>query len=198
MFGHPQDARIMWERSLEIEPTYIAYSNLGALDHWEGRFQEAAEMYEKALKLDDSDYRVWGNLAGAYYWTPGRSAKAMDIYEKAISMAREKLAVNPNDYVIITDLTEYYSAIGDIEKADSLARRALSMTPDNWDVLMRVGAAYEMMGNREKALELLKRSLKNGGQVDHLKNIPELQKLREDPRYQELIQTPPEAVQDTL
>src|SRR4029077_11913950 len=57
-----------FQKSLQLSPTYAAYSNLGFLYLNQGRYVESAEALRKALELNDQDWRVWANLLEAYHW----------------------------------------------------------------------------------------------------------------------------------
>jgi serine/threonine-protein kinase len=198
MIGRYAEARTMWTRSLDIEPNYGAYSNLGALDQMDGLLRKAAEMYEKALELDSSDYQVMGNLASAYYWLPGERDKAMFAFEQAALMAEKKRAINPSKVEILTDLAIYYAAIQKQEEASTRGLQALSLEPENWDVLMRVGVAYEVMGKRDSALVLLDEALQHGCQIEYLEILPDLEAMRSDPRYSQMIESASKADSDTI
>jgi len=198
MIGRYDDAGMMWTRSLEIEPNYGAYSNLGALDQMEGRLRKAAEMYEKALELDSSDYRVVGNLASAYYWLPGERAKAMAAYEKAALMAEKRRESDPRNLEILTDLTGYYANMGKRDEAMARGREALLLDAENWDSLLRVGVAYESLGERDSALVLLEKALEHGCLVEYFDNLPEMEDLKIDPRYKELIESASGSGPDTI
>jgi serine/threonine-protein kinase len=50
------------KKSIELNPTYPAYANLGLLYCNMKRYQECADMTRQALKLNDTNYIVWGNL----------------------------------------------------------------------------------------------------------------------------------------
>jgi tetratricopeptide (TPR) repeat protein len=70
------EATEMFERSVALRPTGFGLSNLATACFYERRFTESARTFEKAAKLDDHNYQIWGNLGGAYYWAPGEREKA--------------------------------------------------------------------------------------------------------------------------
>lgn len=181
------DARRMYERSLAIEPNYGAYSNLGSLHQLRGDYTEAAGMYEKALRLDDRNYLVWGNLAATYYWTPNRRDSALTIYERAAEMAERQRQVNPRDLYWLSDLGEYYSKLGDRDRAQAIAEQIVSEVPDNIDLIIRAGVIFEELDDRDQALRWIGKALQRGYPVTHLEHIPELQSLKTDARFQEIL-----------
>ncbi len=62
------DAEQALKKSIELSPSYPAYTNLGNLYMIEQRYAESAALMENALKLNDHDYVVWSNLVLAYEW----------------------------------------------------------------------------------------------------------------------------------
>ena len=131
----------------------------------------------------DQFYQVVGNLASLYYWLPGERDRAMVAYEKAAQMAEKKREINPRKLEILTDLTEYYAALGRQEEAFDRGQEALALDPDNWDSLLRVGVAYETLGARDSALAILGRALQHGCPVEYFDNLPELEEMKIDPRF---------------
>jgi serine/threonine-protein kinase len=180
------DARQMFERSLALKKTYGACSNLGTLYYKEGEYAKAARMYETALDLNDKDYRVWGNLAAAYYWAPGERGKAEKTYWHAIELGEKQKEVNQRDPEVISHLAGYHAMLGERTEALSLIGRAITLAPKDVQVMYRVGAAYEQMGDREKALMCVGQALRNGYPLAEIEHEPELRQLVADTRFQQL------------
>ncbi|MCI0596445.1 MAG: tetratricopeptide repeat protein [candidate division Zixibacteria bacterium] len=187
--GRPSDAEEMFKRSLAIEPDAATYSNLGTLYFFEvGRYAEAARMHEKALEIDSGDYRIWGNLASAYYWSPGERAKARAAYQRAVRLAEETLAANSRDAAHVSHLARFYAMLGEENRALPLLEQSLTLAVDDPDVLARAGGAYEQLGRREKALECIRRALEKGYPLKTVEQSPGLAKLRLDPRFMSMAE----------
>ncbi len=182
------EARSMFEKSLELEESYDASNNLAMLNFMEGRYKDAARLFESALELGDGDYLLWGNLASAYYWTPGEREKAQSIFERAIELAKEQKEINPNDPYVTIDLAGYQAKIGDEENARNNIKTALDLAPDNTLVLFIAGTAYEQMGDREEALHWIEKAIEHGHSKSEIMNQPDLQDLISDERFQQLIE----------
>ena len=65
MSGDFQAAATDIQQLPEARADRSAYSNLGTVYYFMGRFQDAVPMYRKATELAPEDHRVWGNLADA-------------------------------------------------------------------------------------------------------------------------------------
>ena len=87
--GRYTDAIGMLQRSIAIQPTAHAYLNLGNAYFYLRRYAEAAGAYEDGLKLSQTDYILWWNLADGYYWVLGKRAQSVEAYRKVISLAND-------------------------------------------------------------------------------------------------------------
>jgi len=183
---HLEEAKEMYLKSLAIKETYRAANNLAILYYSERLYPEAARMYERALKQNDHDYRLWGNLASAYYWTNDERDKSIPTVKKAIELAEEQRKINPRDPYIISDLANYYSDSGDQESALSLTHKVLDMAPDDMKILYGAAVVYEKLGDRDGALHWLERAIKSGHPWSDIEQQPDFQDLIADPRYMEL------------
>jgi serine/threonine protein kinase/tetratricopeptide (TPR) repeat protein len=179
-------AKKMFERSLQCEWNYSAAANLGLILFFEGKFPEAAEQYEAALKQNDGDYAVWGNLGSAYHWA-GNEPKSQENYRRAIQKGEARLKVNPSDADLRADLAVYQAMLGDRIQALALMEKGLMLNPKDASIMYRAGLNYEHWGERELALQWVGKALKNGYSLSTVKRSPELKNLREDPRFGQLI-----------
>jgi serine/threonine-protein kinase len=182
------EARAAYNHSLMIEPSYEAHNNLASIDFIEANYSAAAQGYWQALQIDSTDYQVWANLASAYYWMPNAKLQAQQYYLHAAHMAEEKKAINPRDPVVLADLAEFYAQLGEDNKAREHIRSALEQGEDNVNVMATAGLVYEIMNEREAALSCLKQALENGYALSEVARQPGFRKLREDKRFQEILQ----------
>jgi len=181
------DAASMFEKSVAIKPTGTAYSNLGTVYFYLGRYADAVPKFEQALKINDRDYRLWKNLAAAYYWTPDQRNKARQPYERAIGMAEEERRVNPKNPRVLIDLADCYSMIGQNQRAKNLLDEALHSSPMNTQLMFDAGVIHEQLGDRKVALEWIGKALSQGYSRDLIKRTPNLAQLRADPQFGKLL-----------
>ncbi len=184
--GHIAEAKIMLEHSLELQPNYAAYSNLGAIHHMQNRYPEAAEMYEQALKIDDHDYRVWMNLAEVL--TESDPKKSRATYQRAIEEAEKHRQVNPQDPWLLCYLGTCYAAIADTVRALELAGQAAKLAQENVEIMVRVSVIYQLSGQRDTALDWASKAVEQGFPVSEILNIAELAGLVDDLRIDSLAE----------
>jgi len=109
-------------------------------------------MYEEALRINDQDYRIWGNLGAAYHWAPGAREKATPAFQKAIQEGEQALTVNPKDAETISRLSGYYAMIGEKEKAVSSFKKAIYLDDNSILAHYYLGNLYKDAGLIEQAV----------------------------------------------
>jgi serine/threonine-protein kinase len=187
LMGKDDDAVEVLKKSLAIKPTPEAYTNLGTIYHFEGRYRDAVPMMEKAVEFGGANYKLWGNLAEAYYRTPELKAKAPEAYTQALQLARKQLSINSKDGEAWAWLAVYSVKLGEKDKALGATEHAWRLAPGNVNVLFRAAQVYELAGDRERALKALESAVKGGYSTDEIRTAADLAELRKDPRYQRLM-----------
>jgi tetratricopeptide (TPR) repeat protein len=182
--GKLTEAGANLRQSAKIEADVNTYAALGTLSELEGKFDDAAVLYKKAIELDPHNYPAWGNLGSAYLWAGGQREQSMQAYRKAIELAEARRAISPNDPELLVQLGDYYASIGQGERSLVFLRKALALSSDNPNIDYRAGETYEILGQRAKAIPLIARVLAEGYNMVEFQRSPELASLRADPAFQ--------------
>ena len=185
--GRYADAIGVLERSVAIRPTGAAYSNLATAYFYQRRFGDAARTYQEALKLDDRNYVVWGNLAEAYNWTPGKQAEAAAAYRKALLLAQARMEVNPRAAGTLASLAHYHAMLGERKTALVHLQHALEIAPDDPDVRFQAALVHNQLGEAEQALGWLEKAVAAGSSLTMIRDTPDFDRLRASPRFQALF-----------
>ncbi len=184
--GKDDEATRLLEKSIAIRPSYQAYESLAVAYFRLRKFDQAARTTQKALKLDDTDYQTWGNLADAYYYG-GNKTLAVEPYKKAISLAGQRLKINPRDSDVLSDLASYWSMLGDRTRALDYLDRSLVQKKDK-ELLFAAALVYNQLHETGTALEWLGKALAAGYSKSVVSKAPALDNLHDNPRYQALMQ----------
>ncbi len=178
------EARDAYARSARVQANDGAYSNLGTLEFFLGRYKESAEAFEQALKLTPAKALYWANLGDAYRWAPGLKPKAAAAYARAIAAAREQLATDPRDADGLITLGLCLAKTG--KPADGLAEihKALEIEPGNPDYFYSAAVASNLLGKPEDAVGWLRRAVDGGLGVRQIEREPEFRALRGTSAYQ--------------
>ena len=177
------------EQSLSIRPTSGALSNLGTAYFQMRRYVESASKFEEAVKLDDRNFLMWGNLGDAYYWVPGKRAAAAAAYSKAIALIEEPLKLNPHDARLLGCVAEYHAMRGERKAAIDNVKASLRLQPNSPDLLFNAGVVYQQIGDTDHALDALEQAVSLGISPSMLRDTPNFDALIENPRFLGLIRS---------
>ena len=183
--GDPKDypqAETALKKSIELAPSYFAYSNLAFLYLSEKRYVESIAVSQKALQLNDKEYMVWANLASAYQ-ALNQKQNFESARDHAIALLEQSLKLKPQDSTMQASLAAFYSEKGLRDKALPLIQAALTRSPNDPNILELAGETYENLGDRHRAIEYVEKAVEQGYSLDDLKDTPELTNLLADPNF---------------
>ena len=181
--GRKAEAETAFGKSVALYPTSIAVSNLAALQFYRKDYGGAVRTFEQAIKVSDLDYRVWRNLASAYYWAPGQRDRASGAYKRAADLAERERLLDPRNASLLVALADCRAMTGDGAPARALLTDALTLAPADVQVLKMAAGVYETLGDRTEALRWLDMALAGGFPRPEVDNSIEFEALRRDPRY---------------
>jgi serine/threonine-protein kinase len=175
------------EHAIALFPTPEAYSNLGIAYFDLRRFDDSVAALEHACTATAKDYISCGNLARSYYWSPSARSQAPKMYERTIRMAEEALRVNPRDGDTHIMMANYYAMLRDRSQALKHLQEALNLNPDTPEYLAIAAVVHNQSGEKDQALEWLEKARARGFSPAEIRAAPELDNLRDEPRFQQLI-----------
>ncbi len=175
-------AEAAFQKSLQLAPNYQAYANLGWLYIAQKRYAEGAANTQKALDLNDKDWRVWANLLLAYTWLHD-DEKIRVVRARTLSVLEQYALLDSKEAAVQSMLSTFYAQDKLREKTISHANAALALAPKDPAVLADVAEAYDTLGDRQRALQYAQDSLKQGFTVADLRHRPALLPLLADPNF---------------
>jgi serine/threonine-protein kinase len=181
------DAASALQKALEIQPNASAYSNLGTLVFYQGRYAEAVGHFKKTIDLGSNSYMHWGNYADACRWSPQHKQLADEAYQRAIQLARTHIASNPNDDGARSSLALYLAKSGKADESKSEIAKLAAAAKQQPETYFEMAVASEILGNRQGAMAFLGKAVAGGYTKREIEHDPELVSLRSDTAYHRLM-----------
>ncbi|MBI5935988.1 MAG: tetratricopeptide repeat protein, partial [Chloroflexi bacterium] len=179
-----EEAEASYRKAIELNPSdATAYSNLGLLLHENlKRYEEAEASYRKAIELNPSDATAYSNL-GILLRVIGREREAIPLLEKVIEIA-------PKDFNPYLGIASISKSIGE-PIPDQFVEKARQLIPE--DDLYNRACLESVCDNVDLAFEYLMQAVKK----EKLNPAwawqdPDLQWIRDDPRFAEIVGKKPE------
>jgi TolB-like protein/tetratricopeptide (TPR) repeat protein len=152
-----------------------------------GHHERAAEMFEAAGDLRPEDYQSV-SLAVGYYAAAGRNIDADRVAMRAIQASEQALLINPGDSRALCLGAGAFVRVGDEATAREWVQRSLQLDPRNAMVQFNACCFEANAGDVDAALDHLASAINLGFRhTSWLLADPDLDKLRDHPRFGELV-----------
>jgi adenylate cyclase len=156
----------------------------------QGRIRDAIPFFEKAVSLMDWDWHNAFMLITCYRETgdPDRRQRAAEI---SVDRAEKALAKDPSNVAVLAGGANALAALGEHERSKEWIDRALLLDPDN--NIMRYNLACALatdLNDPDRAIEVLGPYFLTTLGVTHIRHAevdPDLDGLRNDPRFQQML-----------
>ena len=118
----------------------------------------------------------------------GRPDRAQAFYREAEGELQAVLEKNPNRPYVLDTAARVYAYAGDKKKASEYAEELARTQANSAWYLNGLVSIYAVLGDKERALDYLEKSIEAGwDDARTLKRDPDLENIREDPRFKELV-----------
>ena len=183
-----EEARREFETALRLNPKlYEAHYLYARACFQEGRLEEAVRHYEDAAQVRPEDYQAQ-LLMQAPLKGLGRNADAEAALRRGLDVAQKHLELNPDDPRALYLGANALIQLGEHQRGLEWVKRAYAMDPEDSGVLYNVACCYAVLGQTDDALVCLEKAIQNGfGHKEWLENDSDLEVLRAEPRFQNLL-----------
>ncbi|NUN71216.1 MAG: protein kinase [Bacteroidetes bacterium] len=182
------DAVTASKKAIELDTNnFLGYWILGRIYNNTDRYTESVQLFHKVLELNPDFYSVYGDLQ-IVYGRMGEKEKYQKVLMEGLATYERYLSHHPDDsrghMYYATDLAQ----VGRKEEAKVQAAKAIELSPDDPLMLYNAACFYAQMGEKTQAIQSLRDAISVGyGNYEWLQRDTDLDSLRDDPEFKELI-----------
>jgi adenylate cyclase len=190
--GRHDEAAAEIDVAVRLDPESYEVNRAAAyLRFRQQRLDEAIRYYEKSMTMMETDLNS-GSMLVTCYTALGNSQAALRVAKITLSRTEKTLAQDPNNGAAMAYGANALAALGEAERAKDWINRALLIDPENMNArynfacvltthLKESDAALELLGPVFATLAI--------GFLNHAKADPDLDPLRNDPRFKAMVAT---------
>jgi tetratricopeptide (TPR) repeat protein len=178
-----------FETAIRLDPRlFEAYYFYARNCFAQGLREQAAHLFEQAMKVRPEDYQSPALVIGVY-GALGRKEDAERSVQKVIELTQAHLESNPDDARALYLGAGSLVYTGQREKGIEWARRAVAVDPTDTGTLYNVACLYSsQLQMKDEAMDYLEKAVDNGfAQKAWIENDDDLANLRDMPRYKALL-----------
>ena len=183
--GRFDAADAAFEKAVSLNPrSFEAHYQLGRVKWKQGELDRAVELFERAREIDPADFQA-PVISIAVYRAHGKDKEARKAAldgVRAVELHLEQHPDNPRAYMLGSAALAH---LGRLEEAIQYVESALRLDPESEDTQYNSACFYANIGEIDKALDCLERGTHD---PDWMENDPDLDPLRDHPRFKELMQ----------
>jgi adenylate cyclase len=191
-YGRHDEAAAEINVALRLSPESYEVNRAAAyLRFRQQRVGEAIRYYEKSMSLMDTDLNS-GSMLLTCYGATGNEQASLQTARTLLARVEKMLVQDPNNATAMGSGALALGVLGQGERAREWINRALLMDPDNMNARYNFACSLTSLFKQpdmDAALELLAPVFETvaSGFLDHTKVDPDLNPLRENPRFQAMV-----------
>jgi adenylate cyclase len=186
--NRPAESAAAFQAATERNPgLYEAWYHYGRLHVTLGDFERAEKLFERAMAIDEDDFQS-ATLRLMCVRRLERAGEIRQMAEEILRRTDRYLGQNPDDP------RAHYFRGGALVHLDRKAEafeaveRAIDLRPDEFSTLYNSGCVYALAGESDRALDLLDAAIaEHRGNLEWMIQDPDWMKLRDHPRYREIL-----------
>ncbi|MBV8631015.1 MAG: protein kinase [Silvibacterium sp.] len=163
--------------------------NVSLALRYQGKYEEALPYAMKAVQVNPKNDTNWLELGECYSSLRNKQSEARNAYSRAAKEAEQHLKTDQTDGPSWMLLALYRVKSGEPQSALSLIRKAESLGAADMDSQLYKARILNLLGKRDDSLATLKTCFEKGAGDLQMIPFPDMQDLRRDPRYQQMLRS---------
>jgi adenylate cyclase len=189
--GKKAEATAEVETAVRLDPeSWEVNREAARLFFRQGRVRESIPYFEKAAALLDSDWHNASMLMSCYRQT-GQADLLLRASQRTVDRTEKAIAKDPSNSTVLAAGSVALAAIGEVQRARDWIDRALLLDPDNNIMRYNLACALTVeLKDHGRALDVLEPYFTTTLGVTHIRHAevdPDLDPLRADPRFKQML-----------
>ncbi|NEQ95536.1 MAG: tetratricopeptide repeat protein [Cyanothece sp. SIO2G6] len=179
-----EEAIKIYDRAIQLNPGLASiWSHKGYALNRLGRFEEALPVLCQALQIDRDCTTAYSNY--------GDAQQNLGRYEDAIAAYEEVIKLEPSNYQAWSDKGVCLYHLQKAQELLTVAKKLVELDPENFLIWYANAVCYALLEDKKLAIENLKEAIRLNAELSQLlaKANPDFAYLREDKRFQELMES---------
>jgi serine/threonine protein kinase/Flp pilus assembly protein TadD len=183
-----EEAVTATQKAIDLDPgNFLGYWILGRTYHMTDRDNEAVAMFKKVTELNPDFYAAYSDLQ-IVYERLGDKEKFQEAIQAGLQVYPRYLSAHPDDARAHMFYGANLAQSGRNEEGKVEAAKAIELSPGDPVMMYNAACFYALMGEKHLAIDSLKNSIAAGNEnYEWLKRDPDLDSIRNEPEYLELI-----------
>ena len=179
--GRREEALQEMKKAQELDPlSLIVNAEMGRTFYFARRYDESLDQFRKTLDMDP-------NYALAHLWL-GQVYEQKRMYETAISEFQKGISASNGSSYALARIGQAYAIGGRRSEAQMVLNQLNDLSKEKYVSPYDIGIIYVGLGEKDQAFAWLERAYEERSVwLDFLKVEPNLDPLRSDPRYADLV-----------
>ncbi|OGD19739.1 MAG: hypothetical protein A2W03_13455 [Candidatus Aminicenantes bacterium RBG_16_63_16] len=186
LMGRFDEAKTEFETAMRLDPGQVQTAYLyGRACFQRGELALAAKLFEKACRGRDHHEACY--FAAQTHTALGDHEAALGAYRLALRAVEKHVQLNPDDARAFTIGAVSLCRLGERQSGLEWAERAIAIDPNDAGIQYNVACLFALEGEKTRAIQSLEAAVRAGfAHRDWVAKDPDLDSLRDDPRFQAL------------
>ncbi len=186
--GRIKEAAQIFGKQAQLDPSATILSNAATMYYYDGEFEKARELYQKAIRLTPEQCLLWSNLADALHQIPERQNQAIESDRQALIRCNKETEINTDDKIILVIISRLRARLGQMEAARELIDKNDLQHSSDPSVQLYLALTYAHSNQLDAMKNALAQAVKQGYPRFLVKAEPAFAPFRNQHWFESIVQ----------